>query len=84
MGFRVSPEPLLHSPPFSTGVGDFPEPDTSLDLSGRYSTSDTHVRMRPDRPALSPCLMHPQGPSEATITPGSTLSLQSAPYLTHG
>uniref|UniRef100_A0A8D1DL76 Interferon regulatory factor 3 n=1 Tax=Sus scrofa TaxID=9823 RepID=A0A8D1DL76_PIG len=26
----------------TSGVGDFPEPDTSLDLSGRYSTSDTH------------------------------------------
>ncbi|XP_050627476.1 interferon regulatory factor 3 isoform X1 [Macaca thibetana thibetana] len=33
--------PLLPSPPFSTGVGDFSQPDSSPDTNGGGSTSDT-------------------------------------------
>ena len=79
MGFRVSPGPPLHSPLFSTGVRDIPEPDISQDNNGRHSTSDTQVRRLPNHAALSLypisslCPHQPvqMSSSPGTITPGS-------------
>lgn len=82
MGFRVSPGPPLHSPLFSTGVRDIPEPDISQDNNGRHSTSDTQVRRLPSHAALSLCPISslcPHQPvqmsssSPRTVTPGSIL-----------
>uniref|UniRef100_A0A8D0TMS4 Interferon regulatory factor 3 n=1 Tax=Sus scrofa TaxID=9823 RepID=A0A8D0TMS4_PIG len=58
----------------TSGVGDFPEPDTSLDLSGRYSTSDTHEDSL-DKLLSGMDLASDAGP------PSLTLALEQPPQL---
>lgn len=72
--------PLLPSPPFSTGVGDFSQPDYSPDTNGGGSTSDTQVRMCPTFMPLSLCRV-PMGLVLSLWTIPPLPCLQPAPYL---